>query len=87
METPLITTSDVAVLNAARLILTRVSTDAMRVSFEIENGFKAAGVGRFAHAADAAEHLIFDALSTAKHYADQELTETQLHNREPEPVS
>lgn len=73
--------SDIAVLNAARAILARVSKDAMRLTFDVESSWEAAGVGRAAHGADAAEHGIFDFLSSAKHYASQAISETQLHNR------
>jgi hypothetical protein len=72
--------SDIAVLNAARAILERISKDAMRLTFDIESGWHAGAVGRAAHGADAAAHAVFDFLSTAKHYGDQAITETQLHN-------
>ncbi len=80
----LITSSDIAVLNAAREILSRVSRDAMQASFGIERGFDAAGVGRLAHAADSATAAIFGTLSTAKHYADQPLTDAQIHGLDRE---
>jgi hypothetical protein len=77
--TPFLNDSDIAVLNAARSILDRVSKDAMRLTFDVESSWDAAGVGRAAHGADAASHAIFDFLVSAKHYGGQEISEAQMH--------
>ena len=63
--------SDIAVLNAARTILARVSNDAMRLTFDIESGFEAAGVGRTAEAAAGAADGIFQFLNVASNYGKQ----------------
>lgn len=68
----LVTSSDVATLNAARLILWNFSQDAM--------GEQDAATARARAFADVAENHLFTFLSVLNVYCDVPLTHAQLHD-------